>query len=254
MNCEEADRLMDAYLDGVLELTRQIEIERHLTRCRDCQSLAQQCQEFRSFFSANAPNYKAPPELRARILAMVPDEKVKHAFRFWREPWVYATAAAAVVLLALCVALTILFPDNGKEFSGVAVLDHSRSLAANHLVDVASADLGVVRPWLTAKLDFYPPVVDLPGSGYLLVGGRIDIIRNRPVAAVVYKQKGDVVTLFCWPVNRDLVSNGNYLIQGYHVCTWSNAQCNYIAVSKLDSHELDQFADLFRDHLQSNPY
>src|SRR5271165_2269914 len=58
MNCDEADRLMDAYLDGVLELTRQIEIERHLSRCHACQSLAQQCQEFRSFFSANAPTYK----------------------------------------------------------------------------------------------------------------------------------------------------------------------------------------------------
>ena len=251
MNCDEADRLMDAYLDGVLELTRQFEFERHLSRCQACQSLAQQCEEFRSFFSANAPIYKAPPELRARILAMIPDEKVKHAYRFWRGPWVYAAAA---VFATLCVALTILFPDNGKEFSDVAVLNHSRSLADNDLVDVASADPGVVKPWLTAKLDFSPPVVDLPGSGYLLVGVRIDVIRNRPVAAVVYKQKEDVVTLFCWPVNRDLVSNGDYLIQGYHVCTWSNAQCNYIAVSKLDSRELDQFADLFRDHLQSNPY
>jgi anti-sigma factor RsiW len=251
VNCEDVDRLIDAYLDRALELKRQIEIERHLSRCQACQSLARQCEEFRSFFSANAPIYRAPPELRARILAMVPDEKVKPAYRFWREPWVYAAAA---VLVTLCVALTILFPDNGKEFSDVAVLNHSRSLASNDLVDVASADPGVVKPWLTAKLDFSPPVVDLPGSGYRLMGGRIAVIRNRPVAAVVYKRKGDVVTLFCWPENRDLVSNGNYLIQGYHVCTWSNAECNYIVVSKLDSHELDQFADLFRDHIQSNPY
>ena len=182
---------------------------------------------------------------------MVPDEKVKPAYRFWREPWVYAAAA---VLVALCVALTILFPDNGKEFSALAVLNHSRSLTGNDLVDVASADPGVLKPWLTAKLDFSPPVVDLPGSGYRLVGGRIAVIKDRPVAAVVYKRKGEVVTLYCWPANRDLVSNGNYLIQGYSACTWSNAECNYIVVSKLDSHELGQFADLFRDRIQSNPY
>jgi anti-sigma factor RsiW len=251
VNCEEVERLIDAYLDRALELKCQIEIERHLSHCQACQSLAQQCEEFRSFFSANAPIYKAPPELRARILAMVPDEKVKHAYRFWREPWVYAAAA---VLVALCVALTILFPDDGKELSDVAVLNHSRSLAGDDLVDVASADPRVIKPWLTGKLDFSPPVVDLPESGYRLLGGRIAVIKSRPVAAVVYKREGDVVTLYCWPENRDLVSNGNYVIQGYHVCTWSNAECNYIVVSKLDSHELDQFADLFRDHIQSSPY
>lgn len=250
MNCEEADRLLDAYLDRELELRRQIEMERHLSHCPACQVLLRRCQEFRTFFSANTTRYRAPVELRAKILAMAPAEQPKVAFRFWREPWAYA----AIVILALSLALTIFFPDNGKEFSNLAVLDHSRSLMDHHLVDVASADQRVLKPWLAAKLDFSPPVVDLPGSGYSLVGGRVDHLRRRPVAAVVYRHNQEVVTLFCWPGNRDLVSTGNYVIEGYRVCTWSNAECNYIAVSKLDKKELDQFADSFRDHVQSNPY
>ena len=250
MNCEEADRLLDAYLDRQLELRRQIEIERHLSHCRACQNLARRCQEFRTFFLANATRYRAPVQLRAKILAMAPAEQPKAAFRFWREPWVYA----AIVILALSLALTMLFPDNGKEFSNLAVLDHSRSLMDHHLVDVTSADQRVLKPWLAAKLDFSPPVADLPGSGYSLVGGRVGHLQRRPVAAVVYRHNQEVVTLFCWPGNRDLVSTGNYVIEGYRVCTWSNAECNYIAVSKLDKEELDQFADSFRDHVQSNPY
>jgi anti-sigma factor RsiW len=250
MNCEEAERLMDAYLDRELELRRQIEIERHLSHCPACQALARQCREFRTFFLTNAPRYRAPVQLRAKILAMAPVEQPKPAFRFWREPWVYA----AIVILALSLALTIFFPDNGKEFSSLAVLDHSRSLVDHHLVDVASADRRVLKPWLAEKLDFSPPVADLPGSGYSLVGGRVDHFRRRPVAAVVYRHNNEVVTLFCWPGNRDLVSTGDYLIEGYRVCTWSNAECNYIAVSKLGREELDQFADSFRDQIQSNPY
>ena len=133
-------------------------------------------------------------------------------------------------------------------------MDHSRSIAVDHLVDVASADQRVVKPWLAAKLDFSPPVVDLPFAGFALLGGRVDVIRNRLVAAVVYKNKKEVVTLFCWPVSKDLVSNADYLIDGYHVSTWSNAECNYIVVSKRNGHGLNEFVDSFRDHLQSNPY
>jgi hypothetical protein len=44
------------------------------------------------------------------------------------------------------------------------------------------------------------------------------------------------------------------LIDGYRVCTWSSAQCNYIVVSEQNSLGLSEFVDSFRDHLQSNPY
>jgi anti-sigma factor RsiW len=250
MNCEEADRLLDAYLDRELELRRQIEMERHLSHCPACQALARNCQELRTFVLNNATRYRAPAQLRAKILAMAPVEQPKPAFRFWREPWVYA----AIAILVLSLSLTIFFPDNGKEFSSLAVLEHSRSLVDHHLVDVASADQRVLKPWLAAKLDFSPPVADLPSSGFSLVGGRVDYLRHRAVAAVVYRHKDDVLTLFCWPGNRDLVSTGDYVIKGYRVCTWSNAECNYIAVAKLGREELAQFADSFRDHVQSNPY
>ena len=251
MNCEETHRLLEVAFGRQLDLRRQSELEEHLRRCPACHSFAREWLEFRSFFVAAAPRYKASPRLRARVLAAIRLEKTKGEFRRLSPTWLYAAAAA--VVLAFGLALALLFPDNGKELSGLAVLDHSRSIAANHLVDVASDDRQVVKPWLAAKLDFSPPVVDLP-SGFALLGGRVAVIRNHPVAAVVYKHKKAVVTLFCWPVSRDLVSDGSYLIDGYRVCTWSSAQCNYIVVSEQNSRELSEFVDSFRDHLQSNPY
>jgi anti-sigma factor RsiW len=251
MNCEEAGRFLDAYLDDEIELSPLLEMEQHLSLCPSCWSLAQERQEFRLFFRASAPTYRAPPQLRTKVLATVRGEKAQQPFAFERQPWVYA---AAVFVVSLSLGLNILFPDVGKEVSSQAVLLHSRSISADHLVDVASANPQVIKSWFTAKLDFSAPVVGFPESGYSLLGGRIDEIQNHPVATVVYKNGKDVVTLFCWPPKREHLTQGDQFIEGYRVHAWSNAECNYILVSKLSDQQIDEFVDLFQEHVQSGAY
>lgn len=251
MKCEEAALFLDAYLDSELESSQRLKLEQHLSLCPSCRSLLQERQEFRFFFRASAPTYKAPPQLRTKVLATVRREKAKLTFALLPRPWIYAAAA---FVLSLSLALNILFSDVGKEVSRQAVLCHSRSISANHLVDVASANPQVVKYWLSAKLDFSPPVVDFPASGYSLLGGRLDVIQNRSVATVVYKNDKDVVALFCWPPKKEHLAMGNHFIEGYHVCTWSNAECNYILISKLSDRETDEFVDSLRDHVQEGPY
>jgi anti-sigma factor RsiW len=208
-------------------------------------------QEFRTFFAASAPRYKAPPQLKAKVLAAVRREEPKQKVSLLWQPWVYATA---VVLMSVFLALRILFPDVEKELSRQAVLRHSHSLSTEHLVDVASPNPAVVKPWLTARLDFAPPVVGSPASGYSLLGGRVDRIQNRSVATLVYKHDKDVVTLFCWSPKKEQLSKSDRSIEGYRVSTWSNAQCNYILVSKLSNRAMDEFVDSFRVSVQSDAY
>jgi anti-sigma factor RsiW len=251
MNCEETKRFLDAYLDRELDLRRYTEVEQHLSVCPSCQSIAQELEEFRSLLRAGAQTLKAPPQLRANVLAAVRREQAKRSTAFWRQPWVYA---AAVVILSLFLALRILLPDAGGELSRQAVLLHAQSLAANHPVDLTSANPQVVKSWLTAKLDFVPPVVGFPAPGYSLLGGRVAEIQNRSVAALIYKHDKDVVTLFCWPPKKQHLSKSDHLIEGYHVSTWSNAECNYILVSKLTDREMDEFVHSFRVHVQSGAY
>ena len=251
MKCEEAGRCIDAYLDSELELSQRLELEHHLSLCRSCSSLVQEGEEFRSFFRANAPKYKAPPQLRIKVLATARREKAKLIFALLHQPWAYAAAA---FVLSLSLALNIVFPDVGKEVSRQAVLRHSQSVSADHLVDVASANPQVVKSWLTGKLDFSPPVVGSPASGYSLLGGRLDVIQNRSVATVVYKNDKDVVALFCWPPKKEHLLTGDYFVEGYHACAWSNAECNYILISKLSRRETDEFMDSFRDQVQAGAY
>ena len=251
MECEEIQRFIDPYLDGELDFARRVELEQHIAQCPSCRSLLKQRQAFRAFFVAAVSQYKAPPELETKVLAAMRRMPKKEKFSLWRQPWIYATAVAAI---SICLGLRILFPDAEKEFSRQAALRHSLSLSTSHLLDVVSPNPMVVKPWLTARLDFAPPVVGSPAPGYSLVGGRVDVIENRQVATLVYKNNQDVVTLFCWPPGKEQLSSSERSLEGYRISTWSNAQCNYILVSKLSDRAMQEFMDSFRVRIQSGAY
>ena len=97
MDCEEAKRFLDAYLEGGLGVRRHLELEQHLSFCQSCQSLAQELEEFRSRFAALA-SYQAPPQLRAKVLAAVRREQAKPRFTSLRRPWAHAVG---VIVLSL---------------------------------------------------------------------------------------------------------------------------------------------------------
>lgn len=255
MSCEEAERLLDAYLDGELELSQQLELEQHLSGCPECQTALEQRREFRTFFVAAAPTYKAPPELRDKVLATTRQEPSQpraqaRRFSFWRQPWLYA---AALLAIGLPIAWMNFYGNREGRFAAQAVSNYRRALFVDHLCDVISQDPQVVKPWLTAKLNFSPPVVDLAASGYQMRGGRIDVIQNRRVATLVYRHNKDVITLFMWPATRHRFTGRNQLINGLQVCTWNDADLNFIAVSTLSDAQLDDFAKLFREKMKKEP-
>ncbi|QTF92019.1 zf-HC2 domain-containing protein, partial [Halomonas sp. BM-2019] len=66
LGCEEViERLFD-YLDRELEVQQAEDIERHLTRCRDCFSRAEFERRLRARVDASG-TVRAPPRLHRRI-------------------------------------------------------------------------------------------------------------------------------------------------------------------------------------------
>jgi anti-sigma factor RsiW len=117
---------------------------------------------------------------------------------------------------------------------------------ANHLMDVASSDQHTVKPWLDAKLDFAPPVVDLSNEGFPLIGGRLDYLDNRPVAALVYGRRKHFINLFVWPAaSNESKAPKTITREGYQLLHWADPDFNYWAVSDVNVNDLQAFKQQF---------
>jgi anti-sigma factor RsiW len=119
---------------------------------------------------------------------------------------------------------------------------------AAHLTDVPSSDQHTVKPWFNGRLDFSPDVRDLAGEGFPLVGGRLDYLDRRAVAALVYRRRNHTVNVFVWPDTRGVGERQQETsLRGYNVIRWRRADTSGAAVSDLNLAELRELVrDLIR--------
>jgi anti-sigma factor RsiW len=243
MTREEAHKLLHAYVDGELDAAKTLELEAHLAENPAERAACERLREMSGAIRDRADYHAAPPALAARLRASVPaapEEAPRPARRQWLKP---AAAFAAVALLASLVA--VLSPRPGED-AGIArevLASHVRATLGNRLFDVASSDQHAVKPWLSARLPFSPPLADLSSHGFELRGGRLDYVGGRAVAALVYQRRQHVIDVFVWPVEEQKA--GRTLTRdGFNIEHFAKNGMSFWLVSDLNGNELDDFARL----------
>jgi anti-sigma factor RsiW len=83
-----------------------------------------------------------------------------------------------------------------------------------------------------------------------LAGGRIDLLENRPVAAIVYQHQGHFINVFVWPAASHVIDFDVQSHQGYSLCGWSKGGLNYLIISGLSQAEMEKFEDQLRDRTE----
>jgi anti-sigma factor (TIGR02949 family) len=268
VSCKLTQRFVPGYLDGELDLSRTIEMETHLQVCAECARELEKQQALRAALQRGSLAFAAPEGLRARIqtsllaadsaptLTTTPAQapgNARERANMWSS-FQFLRWASAFAVLALCtvVAWRLLpglhGPTNEQQLAAEVLTSHVRSLEANHLMDVVSTDQHTVKPWFDGKLDFSPPVEDLASDGFPLVGGRLDYLEGRQVAALVYQRRKHFINVFVWPV---AAGSGSPQIlapqQGYNMTRWSRGGFQYWAVSDVGSADLAEFVRLLEN-------
>jgi anti-sigma factor RsiW len=244
MNCQQASPLIDFYADGELDAAGILELEKHIHDCPACALAWRNAQTLKKSLKQDALFFTAPTELRRRIKAELRSQiETAPLWNFWNWNWLTtATTSVATVCLVLVLTLSLTRPSAEQRLTQEIVSSNIRSLIADHMLDVVSTDQHTVKPWFNGKLDFSPPVKDLAAQQFPLIGGRLDYIGGRSVAALIFHRNKHVINLFIWPVNeKDSKPAVAASIQGYNVIHWTNAGMTFWTVSDLNEKELMEF-------------
>ena len=242
MNCQDSKSQLQAYLDGELDLTRSLEMEKHLRECSACSQALNSLRLLQESLRNESLRFQPTAGLEKRVRSALRRESDSRAPTF-RARWLIPALTAAALVIVFASYLLTRTPADDLVSSEV-VSSHVRSLmTSSHLIDVPSEDPHTVKPWFDGKLDFSPPVKDLNAQGFTLIGGRLDYIANRPVAVLIYQRRKHVINLLVWPAANGDIKPAVQVRQGYNLIHWTKSGMTYWAVSDLNLAELQQLAE-----------
>ena len=249
MTCDEAEILLHALMDGELDAGHAREVEDHLAGCARCAAQLASYREMSNSVARAGLGYTAPPTLRRRIEATLPEVRAPNRRAVLRG---FAMGSAVSAIAATGLVAIVLRSDDEARIKSEIVSAHLRSLQAGHLTDVVSTDQHTVKPWFSGKLDVAPPVVDLTAQGFMLIGGRLDYVDAHAIGAIVYRRRLHVINLFvAQTASTEHRPARTESFQGFNIRSWSEGGLHYWAVSDLAADELAEFAEKFGSAMRS---
>jgi anti-sigma factor RsiW len=267
------DLWLDALLDDELDGAASLALQRRLAAEPELQRRFDERRALRDVVRAQATRHAAPDALRANLLAMLPPRTdtgvpasvtpahagerrgARPSARRRALPWATGFGGAAVAMVCTLAVVdpgalgwhrgdTVALLQTAEASEAVSA--HTRALLVEHPIEVASSDQHTVRPWLSARLNFVPPVVDLADKGYPLLGARRDVLSGETAAALVYRHGAHVISVFVRPAETSAVagSEATRVVRGFNVIERTQGGLAFCFVSDANPHELQALADL----------
>jgi anti-sigma factor RsiW len=247
MNCKQAEVLVAAFADGEDDALRSYSIKQHLRGCAGCGARHRSILALRARLRAEMPYFVASPALHARVRAAVGAARafVPPPLRPTSDRWRWLSggvlAGCMASALAWMLGTSVIAWRANENFAVAAVTAHVRATLGDHLIEVASSDRHTVKPWLSARLDYSPPVQDLANEGFPLIGGRLDYLDRRNVATLVYRYRQHTIDVFVRPGASHAPTSVLRTVRGFNVARVSGPSMEWLAVSDAEPAILSAF-------------
>jgi anti-sigma factor RsiW len=249
MNCSEARIQLSGYVDGELSASQSSRLDAHVSGCEACQRDLSAQSFVHAELRRDLTRFEAPAALHRRIRKALQAQSAESRGSWWRRlTWATLTPVAGMAFAVLfCANVVILsaLPSKEERLADEVLTSHVRALVASHAIDVISSDRHTVKPWYTGKLDFSPPVADFADHGFKLMGGRLDYVDGRTVAALVYEHGGHEIDVFIWPTpDGARLGPSSFARRGYNLVHSNHAGMSYWIASDLEAPELGRLERL----------
>ena len=246
MSCELASSILHGYFDSELNPPRSAEFERHLLNCPECATLLVDLDFLSARLQLARLYVPAPPALRRKVRARLNPVAVSPTAS---KPllWHWLSAAAALLLFAIAgwqVNRNLHTNDYQGEFAEEIVEAHMTSLHPGNITGIASNDARIVNEWLSGKARFPVPVHDFSHEGFMLQGGRMDLVEGRSIPALVYAHRGHLINVFIWPTREQDTAPREGSRQGFQWVDWRKGKMEICVVSDIDPTDLMKLYEL----------
>jgi len=239
----EDERRLQAHADGELDPATAAEVERRLASETTLRARYESILSLRRLLRTLPAEEVPLARLQRKIDTAIGGRAARS------QSW-QAMAAVLLIGAVLGAAATATYQGlaGDRNVANRVLTNHIRGLLAPQPFDVASSDRHAIKPWFTSRLPESPPIVDLGGAGFSLVGGRVDVLGELPVPTVVYRRGGHTVSLTAL---RGTPSVPAASIAGYNMLSWREGEFTYIAVADLPEADLEAFKQAFLAALSS---
>jgi anti-sigma factor RsiW len=253
MECNEVIALLDPLIDGELTGDDEANLTAHIAKCSSCKAELADMRKLQNDLKG-VTTFSAPDSLRVNIQQKIKEEslesdsfwsitkaKIKSLFIPIANP--VLTHAGAALFGAFLVYAVIQQPFKTNTLQSEIFNAHINSLAGNNLIAVKSNDQHTVKPWFAGKVKFSPYVPDLKDSGFTLLGGRVDNLKSKKVAVLIYLRNKHKINVFISPKTiQNTAHSGQWHSKGYNTVYWSDEVFSYSAISDLSMQGLKLFS------------
>ncbi|MEP6940898.1 MAG: hypothetical protein ABI846_14120 [Rudaea sp.] len=241
MNAAPLWEELSAFVDGELEPARAGQIASHVQHDSTLRRQVQEIGRLSAALKAPSCYFLAPKTLRSAVCRAAAERSrpkgstVLSRWFAWRP---MASALALAGLFALSIRLADPAVTATDRLQEEIVASHLRATMSRRLVDLESADPRALAPFLSSRLDFAPSISELDVAGSSLVGGRIDYVDGRTVAAVVYRVGDHVLDSFVWPTGKGDQRVTQTSKRGFQIARWSRGGMAHCLISDVSAEQL----------------
>ena len=247
MPCELWRERLEAYADGELPMADSNALADHMRECSACASEALDRVQLKRSVTIAGKRYQPSAEFKAKMTKIMSPRRERTGGLFWK-----VLVLPALLTLIFVVGLNIYIgrAKSGKQntYSELADL-HVATLASANPVDVISTDRHTVKPWFEGKIPFTFSLPELQGTDFILVGGRVTYLSQRPGAQLLFRIRKHEISVFVFPEPNaaNAAPSGVVQVRSFNFEDWTQNGLQYFVVGDVGASDLETLSTLLRN-------